>query len=399
MANSKDDWQDLPVEQHDDWKDISVTDGPAARESVFDALKQGGLSGAYNAMKANKTAYDQDVSNGVIKKPIGDDLGAAGLTIPMGSAPAGLAKLATYLGGKGIGPMLGRIAANTGVGAVQGGAKGAATGAIAGTAGEALGALMGAGQNVYQTIRKAANPAAAQDEAVSAITNATDKLKSSESENLSNYLGGKSLKIDTTRIRGIHPEIDSILSEHASNLSPYGDIPSELEIPAQDANKIRSLLDQEMTYKKLGPFAQTAETAQRDAAIKPLADQLRGQIHELSPEISDTLEQWSDNLNAARNLDKRAETAPMTVLSSPSFDRRALLQKVDQEAGTNLEGLGRQITNAKDLSNAFHNGVHPIDAALATGRAGLQGAVQGNEAAVPIEVLLQGLFSKAGDAK
>lgn len=238
---------------------------------------------------------------------------------------------------------------------------------------DALAGLLGGAARMYRTVKGAVNPAGMQDEAISAVSDATDKLRSSEAQNLKEALTGKSIDLDTTRIRGIHPEIDSVLNKYAT---PYGDIPSVVKADASDANQIRSILDQEMSYKKLGPFAQSAETAARDAQIKPLADQIRGQVHGVSPEVSDTLDQWSDNLNAARNLDKRAETAPMTVLTSPSIDRRALLQKVDSGVGTSLQDLGHQINDSKNLSNAVHQ-VQPIKAALTLGKSGVTGLFNG----------------------
>lgn len=261
---------------------------------------------------------------------------------------------------------------------------------------DAVGGLYGGLKRMYQTGRWAADPAAMQDAAISAVSDATDKLKSSEAENLKNYLSGKSIPIDTTRIRGINPEIDSILGKYAD---PYGQINSGLTVEAQDANRIRQLLDGEISYRKLGPFAQTAEVAERDAAIKKLADNLRGQVHDVSPEVSDTLDQWSDNLNAARNLDKRAETAPITVLTSPSVDRRALLQKVDEQVGTNLQGLGSQLNDSKNLSNAVHN-IQPLKALGTLGLAGLKGtanaASQGTALSDP--AVVQSLFGAVNAA-
>lgn len=268
--------------------------------------------------------------------------------------------------------------------------KDTALGTMASAGVDAAKGFYGGAKNMYQTGKWAANPPAMQDTAIQAVGDATDKLRSSEAENLKKYLSGKTIDIDTSRIRGIHPEIDSILGKYAT---PYGEIPSNAKVSAEDANKIRSTLDQEMSYKKLGPFAQSAETAARDAQIKPLADQLRGQVHDLSPEVSDTFDQWSDNLNAARNLDKRAETAPLTVLTSPSIDRRALLQKVDDEVGTNLGRLGSQMNDAKNLSNATHN-IQPLKALGALGSSGAKGlfygATEGNALSDPR--VLQSLF-------
>lgn len=327
------------------------------------------------------------------------------MALPAGAAPAALSRLAGYLGKGGLGPVLSRIGLNTGLGGAQGAINnpedrlgGAARGAVVSgtlsTGLEGLGGLASSLKRMYDTSRMAANPVQMQNKAIEAVTDATGKLRESEAANLQNQLGGKTLKIDTTRIRGISPEIDNILQAKAG---PYGDIASEVELSATDANKIRSLLDQEMTYRKLGPFAQNAETATQDARIKPLADQLRGQVHGINPEVSSTFDDWSENLNAARNLEKRAETAPVTVLTSPSVDRRALIQKVDDAVGTKLGSLGKQLNSAKNLSNA----VHDIKPFKALGTLGLEGARGLSEGSPNLDnpAVLQSLFALTNSSR
>lgn len=217
---------------------------------------------------------------------------------------------------------------------------------------DAVSGAVGGIKRLYNTVQGARNADELQNTAQGAIRDATDKLRQSESQNVQTQLGGKNLTIDTTRIRGIHPEIDSILGKYAT---PYGDIPSEANVDAQDANKIRQLIDGEISYKKLGPFAQTAESAERDNQLRGQADNLRKQIHGLSPDLSDTFDQWSDNLNQSRALDKSADTAPLSAISGPNFDRYALLKKVDNETGSNLGKLGSQINDSRVMWDAQHN--------------------------------------------
>jgi hypothetical protein len=155
----------------------------------------------------------------------------------------------------------------------------------------------------------------------------------------------------------------------------YGGIPSELEVPAQDALKIRRLIDGEVSYKKLGPYAQTAEAAERDAGLKAKADQIRGQIHGLGDDTSDILDQWSENIGYGKNLSKRAESTPTTVLTSPSIDRRALNKRVDEITGSDLTGLGEKLNDAKEMSNAMHS-LNPLRMAGSAAGVGVKGSIK-----------------------
>lgn len=83
---------------------------------------------------------------------VGSDLGAATLALPLEAAPESIAKLASYLMGKGIGPALARVGANAATGGVagawdnekdplNGAIRGAAFGGALGTGGELAGQL------------------------------------------------------------------------------------------------------------------------------------------------------------------------------------------------------------------------------------------------------------------
>ena len=301
-----------------------------------------------------------------------------------------LARTAINAGGAGLQQYLGNLV--TGKPDATEGVLGAtATGGGLSVIGDALGGIYGAVKRPIQTWMNARNPAGLLDEARGAIADATDKLRSSQADNVRQQLQGKTLAIDTTRIRGIHPEIDSILDK---TTDAYGQIPSVATVPAEDANKIRSILDQEMSYRKMGPFAQqNAEVAARDAQIKPLADNLRGQIHALSPKLSDTFDQWSDNLNQARALEGGAARSPVGMLASPSLDRQGLLQKVDGQVGTSLQDLGVRGEEAQQLALALatHRPIRIGESLAGPAVTGAyKGATQGNPLSSP--AVLQSLF-------
>lgn len=292
---------------------------------------------------------------------------------------AGVPKMLAYLFKQGIGPTLARLGINTGLSAgaealatPEDRAGGALTGAIKGLGmgmlGEGVGALAGAGRDLYKTSRFALDPVRAQDTAKESLFSATDKLRASEAQNLANSLQGKKMSIDTTELSGIHPEIDATLGKYKD---AYGGLPSRVDMDAMEGHNIRSKLDQQMSYKQKGPFAQTAETLASDARLKKLADPLRAQEHALSPQTSDILDQWSENLNIAGGLDRRANRAPMGALTSGSGDQQALLQRVDQTIGSDLSTLGAQLANAEKLKT--FTGAVP-----AVLRSGLRGASQGS---------------------
>ncbi len=371
-------------------------------ESGVQGVAQGASLGNYKPSGIGKQAVDEHPYMNMGGKLAG------GLTT---GAVAGLGTSAIAPTGSGVLQSLGRIAANTAGGAAQGYAtapeegssrgQGAAMGGLLGgglSAGlETAGGLYGAGKRMYDTSRLATDPARMQDKALGAISDATGKLSRSEAANLEQGLAGKSLGIDTTRLKGVSPEIDDILTAGARKVSPYGDIPSELNLPAQDVDKIRKGLDSAQSWKKLGPYAQDAESATKDAFLKSQADKLRGQLHGVSPEVSDTYDLWRQNLEFGKNLANRAESAPTTVLTSPSIDRRALLQKVDETVGTDLRGLGEQLNAAKGLSNAAHN-FAPVDAAKILAVESLRGGAKG-AATLDDPRLVQSLFSGINETR
>lgn len=343
---------------------------------------------------------------------VGDPVDRLKTTAKVGTGIAlGLGGMALTGGLEGLGGLAARTAVNGGAAGLQkylsnridqnpnpseGVVGNAALGGALSLGFDALSGLLGGAKRLYNTVQGARNADDLQDTAQAAIRDATARLKESEAQNVQQQLGGKTLGIDTTRIRGINPEIDSTLGKYAT---PYGDIPSEASVDAQDANKIRQLIDSEISYKKLGPFAQTAESAERDNQLRGLADNLRGQIHGISPDLSDTFDQWSDNLNQARALDKSADTAPLSAISGPNFDRYALLQKVDNETGSNLGQLGSQINDSRVMWDAVHNPrvfkmIDAVGSPLIKGA--YNGATQGSTFSNP--AVLQSLFGAANSS-
>ena len=295
-----------------------------------------------------------------------------GESSPVAAAPQSLSKLANYLGGSAVK----RVGTGAAAGAAEGAARnpqdrasGAITGGLtglgAGIGGEALGSALQAVSRPIKTAKMAMNPADMNKMAGDAIEDATKRLKSSEATNLAEQLKGKQVSLDTTRIRGIDPEIDSIL---ASKANPYGEIPSEAAFDATEANKIRQILDSNVSYKKLGPHARSAEVAASDEGLKSNADRIRGQLHDISPGVSETYDQWAENLSAARSLDKGSQTNPVNVLTSPS--KQGLNQSVDRAVGTDLRGLGSQLEAAKEMSSG-----NPLKKGWTVGSEALKGGI------------------------
>lgn len=190
--------------------------------------------------------------------------GSPPMTIPAGSAPAALSKLAEFLGKSGVLPAIGRVGANAGVGATEGAMhpsdgestldsakRGAGVGAVLGSGSEllakpltALGSYLSRGlsrltppqakayldsfrgmgdvingepnkitdiKNMLSDPQKASQ---LQDKAVQAIqdTRAASKQKGlGQAKQLSDVLNGKSANVDTSQLEGIDPRIDEII--------------------------------------------------------------------------------------------------------------------------------------------------------------------------------------------
>ncbi len=364
--------------------------------SVYDSYKKGGLSGAFQTLKANT------------ETPLPS--GPMSTLIQSGVTPGGgIASLGAYLGKAGALPLMARTGVNALSGAasgainspkdpVSGAEHGAAWGGGLTLAGAAVGGGLGALGRMYTTGKYAVDPAAMQSDAVDAIGSASDKLRASEAQNVADNLAGKVLPLDTTKIRGLGIEgVNSVLDK---SRGMYGELPSEAQVPATDADAVRKAIDSSMSYKQLGPFARTAEVAESDAGKKALADQIRGQVHSLSPETSDTFDQWANNLEEAKVLDRKSANSPSGFLISTQPDRRALLQNVDSTVGSDLAEKGSIMKDATNLYRAGHGDMWNIMKLPAMGltsplKGAASGAVSTKLTDPALEQMIQqGLFSK-----
>jgi hypothetical protein len=342
MANNTD-WEEIPVKKQSDseWEEVKPSKQPSLNKYLKD------LSPKYQKMLGE---VDKAVSPEGISR-----VAAAGL-LPGSSAAA----TAGMTGLKGL-------LARSAVAGMQSGAtsvanldpdtdaktkaiefaKAAPVGVLSQAGGEALSGVGRAITRPFQTAKLALNPVKAQDTASEAIESATEKLRSSQAEKLGQQLSGKQLGVDTTQLKGISPEIDNILSKYQS---PYGDLQSRINLDAQDANTIRSLIDQQTSFKKLGPFARSAEAAASDISLNAKANELRKGLHGLGSDVSQTYDDWAAMLNQAKSLEASGNRSPISTLATSSPDKSALLQRVDQEIGSNLSGLGNQLKASQDLS-------------------------------------------------
>lgn len=326
---------------------------------------------------------------------IGVGLAVGGATAPLTAGMSGISGILGRAGVNAAGSSLQQYFGNLmdKQPATQNTGFAAGLGAAGSMAGDAIGGLAGLVKRPISTAMLAANPSKMSDMASGALNDGMDRLKSSESDNIAGMLQGKQVPVTTNQLTGIHPEIDSILSKYQG---PYGDLPSEVSMDGQDANKVRSILDQEMSYKKLGPWAQSAETSARDSMIKPQADAIRGSVHDLDPELSDTIDKYSENLEMAKKLKSGAANSPTNTLTSGNTDQRGLFQDIDDRTGTNLQDLSSKLNDAKNLGNAIHGdklgrAVEALGVSAVKGFG--RGASDGNALSDP--AVLQTLFGTA----
>lgn len=323
-------------------------------------------------------------------------------------AAAGAA-LAPALPEMGIAGVASRMAANTGITGLEGYLKkpnpgedrlenamqGAKYGAIGSAVGEGLSGL----GRLAQTGYLAGHPTALRDIAKGRLEDAAGALEKSEAQNLSQALEGQKVSVDTTQIRGLLPEVDEMLYGHATKLSPYGDIPSQMSIPASDAQKIKVMLDKAGGYTN--PTFGTPEAMEQGQRFSAAADSLRPGLRSVNG-ASDIYDRWSQNLNDASKLSKMADRKPITQMASFNPDKEALFERAAKVSGVDLPSQAEQVSAATDFQRLMKR-PNAFSAAEAGGQSLgeiLRGALGGS---VPVRVsdprlaqpgaqLLQSLF-------
>ena len=313
-----------------------------------------------------------------------------------------------------IGPAtrLGRVA----LGGVAGGASGAirtpkpgetrlgnaALGAVEGAAvpaaiegGTALAqGLAGGVSNLYQRMKDAyrmrSNPAATMSEAQGKMTETAQALRSPDRAILDEKLQHSTIRLEPSKLEGIDPEVDTLLRQHGNQpleAKSYTDVkPDYVTVPGDVADYIKSKLDSQVNWKSpiYGSEEAAQAAAQKTARIKEGANHIRQNIREQQPEIGAGLQEISQGLRGAKMLEKRATMAP-DYLTGKSVSRQANLQKLGEQAGTDLYDYSKSLGISKDMAQ------HPLQKGLgASARALGQGAKKGvSKGASRLQVFLK----------
>ena len=346
--------------------------------------------------------------------------GHAPLAMPIAQAPAALAGLASYLGSSGVGPALGRIAANTGIGGLQGGKEGAMMGAGLGIASEAVQpALSVAKWGGRQLARMTAPEAKAyteapakvagmaraledptkmpelQDQAVEAINQSRRALKMKglqDAGRVREALSGKHVEINPQELAGLSSEADEILSPLGAKihgnpgekvmeenvLRTVGATPDKqvltdaVSIPANDANALKRYLQKAARFVQ-GTVTDPVQQA-RMAKAGSASAQVRSGIEQVAPEVAALNEEMQQGLMLQQALRNGAKNNPLSFVSSHAPDRVATLARAEQAGGGGLLDFGNQLGAAKTMTRPDQGSGIPTFGVKLGGRALLRAA-------------------------
>lgn len=335
--------------------------------------------------------------------------GVAPIAIPLGGALTAGTKLGQA--GEALAALMGRSAVARTAGSTLAGAasdpedrmRGAGSGLAAGFGGEALakgiGAIGGAFSRPTKALKYAMDPVAAQDAAKTAVDGANDSLRASQQAETGRALAGKSYKIDPRQFQGTVPEADNAIRQQMVN-RPYPELPSELEIPAEQGEKIRQALDSSINYPKGTAIAIPKEVADQHARFKSLADEIRAQRAKFGgDEANQLFSDWSNNLKESESLSRSARNNPVSAITRPGTDQTALRMRVDQKTGSNLQDLGELLRSAEGIRNP-HQLQDYLRGAVTLGKEAVKGGYKGSgsNAAADIDPLVLFLQGKLANS-
>lgn len=385
--------------------------------NVYSAYKSGGLSGAFQTLSANSdkmASGPQGPMEGLIKS---------------GVSPAGGLSLLNQSGALASGA---RIAANTGLGYIQGGAQGAAVGAAGAGLGEAAQVLNKGGSwfmkglsrftgpqaqayldnpqettQIAQTLKDPSKYPDLQNQAVQAINQSRTALKSQGLENasvLKQYLSGKQVEINPTDYMGLDPRVDELLSSSLNKptdaMGAFKQLvqgtPNSASIDANDANQIKRFLQEGAEFGQ-GTHTDPIQAAKAGNLASKSA-QMRGVIESAAPEASDLNKQMQESLLLQKALGA-AKNSPIAFVSSESPDRLATLAKTEKYGQGGLLDFGQRLGAAKEIAAPDTGSGIPSYISRLVGRGGLRAlnALPDATDVAPAanSALLQGLFGQS----
>lgn len=184
------------------------------------------------------------------------------------------------------------------------------------------------------------------DEAISQMMAKEVTPRQSE---LQGILKDKRISLNPELLEGFERPSLTGADRQKGGLGTLSDIARENgNLSAKTGQKIKQYLDDAANYARQKPFSDMA-SAKGDKA-KYAADILRGKLSELNPRISELNEPMGRALNLRNSLKPSAEANPMATISAdPLSDKGQLVQELDRLAGSDLQGLGKKLKEARGL--------------------------------------------------
>lgn len=295
-------------------------------------------------------------------------------------------KAGEFEGSIGVGAMtpeassaVGRIAVGAGLGAAQNPdnrLQGAVTGGLVGTGLEGLKGLLSGVSRAGSTIKMASGLSKGspdlQDQAIDKIQQTAQSLRNSPINDVKNDLLSKAnVQINPTEYLGKTPEIDQMIRNAIADKSQYGMIPDKLTLSGTQLNEIRQNLDASIPWKSMPFNTLQAQDIQKGQDIQALANKTRDALHSISPELDNAMTQVSSNIKGASYLEKKGPSA-LGTLSSENPDKMATLNKLGEDAGTDIGDYADKMRSANNMRNKPIRGTVP-----ALVKQGFKGAKQG----------------------
>jgi len=381
------------ISQPEPPQEPSLTGGSV--RSLMDLIRPGFSQGAgHGAVQAaslgnvNPSEASDDVA--------GHALGRVGGTVAMAAAsPASAAESAG-----------GRILGNAGINAAQGflqkpegddtlGARtgdavlGGLIGGAAHTIGEAGSALLKGGAKASKDIsdiKSGEMATRAQDAINSAADDINNKVVAPASDKLKSLLQGETFQINPDRVKPTFPrlgeEMEYNLSKDAANQGleiaggPKASVPLRADISGTQALHLKQAADDAANWqRKIG--VGDADAVSKEADASALGNILRRQINS-DPERAGLNQNMEDAISLRNALTNKEATSPIeTLTAKPGTSRGAIVDQVDNMAGTGLRGLGHDIDRAKSLL-IDPGRVHDLVSLVKEiGRVPVRGAVEG----------------------
>lgn len=218
-------------------------------------------------------------------------------------------------------------------------AQGGALGGVAGAASKGLQNLSRRQQMINQVKDSANLPEFVKKEIDAAKNTLRQKEIVPKEITLQELIKGKSGKVNPEIIR--KGGFENLASSMEKGVAPG----ERSEMSLKNLIKARRAFDKGAKYS---PQTVLDTASQAKVADKKIAaDVLRNAIREASPEAAETISSMAPALKLEKALSKASNKDPLAfVKSKPGTMKNSLLDKIDQTTGSNLEGLGGEISTA-----------------------------------------------------